>query len=97
MCCFKSDELQFLNIFCANRVAILCSVGPNKLDLLNYITETLHVTEGRILVSHVAENLICSINSFHFCIRWSAVLDVFHMWYLECFVLASALLRTLFC
>jgi len=71
--------------------------GPNILYLLNCITETLHLTEGRMLVSHVVENLICSINSFHFCIRRSAVLDVFRMWYLQCFVLASSLLCTLFC
>jgi len=49
------------------------------LYLLNCITETLHLAEGRILVNHVVENLICPINSFHFCIRWSALLDVLHM------------------
>jgi len=37
----SSDELQFLNIFSANKVAILC--------LLNFIAETTRVTEGRML------------------------------------------------
>ena len=37
MCCLKSDELQFVNIFSANKVAILCSVdllfwSKNKAD-----------------------------------------------------------------
>jgi hypothetical protein len=40
----KIDELQFVNIFSANKVAILCSV-----DLIIFVkcfTETTQVTEG---------------------------------------------------
>ena len=35
------------------------------------------MTDGRVLFIRVVENLICSMHSFHFCIMWSAVLDVF--------------------
>jgi len=35
VCCHKSDELQLLNIFFFNKVAILCTA-----DLLYYVCET---------------------------------------------------------
>ena len=50
MCCPKRNELQFRNIFCVNKFAVLCSV-----DLLYYvfncITETIQVTEGHMLAT----------------------------------------------
>ena len=45
MCCFKSDELQLLNIIVANKVAMLCFVDISC--LLNCIAETIEVPEGR--------------------------------------------------
>ena len=49
VCCPKSDELQFLNIFFAKKNCHFCR--PNKLCLLNCITETIQVTNGRMFIS----------------------------------------------
>jgi len=43
--CLTSDEFWYVNIFSANKVAILCSVDLLHC-LLNCITETIQVTEG---------------------------------------------------
>jgi hypothetical protein len=43
--CLKSDELQFVDIFSANKVATLCSADL-LYCLLNCITETIQVTKG---------------------------------------------------
>jgi len=53
-----------VNIFSPNKVAILFSV--DLLCLLNYITETIHVTESRMLVSSDVkfENKMCKKNRF---------------------------------
>jgi hypothetical protein len=47
VCCLKSDELQVLNIFSANKVAVLRSVAL-LCCLLNCIIGTVQVTEGRM-------------------------------------------------
>ena len=41
------DKLQSVNIFSANNVATLCTVGLLILRLLNCITDTIQVTDGR--------------------------------------------------
>jgi len=57
VCCLKRDELQLLKIFSANQVAILCSVDLIYFfRLLNCITGTVEVTEGRILGSSGLED-----------------------------------------
>jgi hypothetical protein len=43
--CLTSDEFWYVNIFSANKVAILCSVDLLHC-LLNCITETIQVAEG---------------------------------------------------
>ena len=52
MCFLKSDD--FVNIFFANKVAVLCSV--DLLCLLSCITESFQVTEGCMLSSLVLHN-----------------------------------------
>jgi hypothetical protein len=54
-------NILFLNIFFANKVAILCTV--DLLCLLNCNTETIQVTEGRILVRFVLHESTSSQNS----------------------------------
>ena len=53
MFCLQCDELQFLNIFSLNQVAVLYSV--DVLCLLCRITETIRATEGRMLASPVVD------------------------------------------
>jgi hypothetical protein len=43
--------------------------GPIVLYMLNCINETVQLTGGPMFIIHVAENLICLINTFHFCVR----------------------------
>jgi len=50
MCCLTCAKLHFLNIFSADDVAILCSVGLSRC-LLNFTTETIQTTEGCPLAS----------------------------------------------
>ena len=47
VCYLKSGQLQFLNIFSANKFATLCSGIIIILRLLNFITGTIQVTNGR--------------------------------------------------
>jgi hypothetical protein len=47
--CFQSDELYFLNIISGNKAVMLCSV--DIFYLLYCITETIQMTEVRMLVS----------------------------------------------
>ena len=44
VCCLKSDELWFVNTFCANETVVLSSV-----DLLYYVFRTVHRDIPRVL------------------------------------------------
>jgi hypothetical protein len=43
-CCPPTDELYFLNILCASKVTVLCSL--DLLCLLTYVTENIQVAES---------------------------------------------------
>ena len=49
MYCLERNELYFLNIFPSNEVVMLCSVNLLYDIALNFINETIHMTEGRTL------------------------------------------------
>ena len=54
MCCIDGDELQFVNIFCANTVVILCSADilyRCYVFFFNIITATIQVTKDRMSAS----------------------------------------------
>jgi hypothetical protein len=53
VCCRKSDDLQFINLLSANKVVMFSR--PFLFCLLNCVTGTAQVPEGRMLVSPVIE------------------------------------------
>jgi hypothetical protein len=77
MCCLQSDELQFVNISSAKKVAILCSV-----DLLHYLNiactvysvESTHKTTLTCVRTHRATQQMHKISSYMFRHSMSAII-----------------------